>query len=403
MLKYVFIVLLLFAQTSLGASINIERNNYSIWETVQGNINLYGSDKELVLSDISLLDNNSEKINIAISLIKIDKNNNFFYFDANKNFKEGNYSLIVYKVPLFENGILVEKNITAEFSVQDSNYSVSIDPGILYVEDVNEKNSYVVSLKNNMNPLPIKITSENFAKLSSYEINMQTNNSYTLQILLDKKYDYSYGFNGHVLVHYADRIYRIPIYIKNAPLVKQQTPILKSINEKLSINLIISGNQSIEGPLYFKNSGQVAINNVIASLDGNLDEILDIGKRSFSLLAVNESIEISLSINGAKNKSSGQFNGSIILNYDSNVLKYPIFIHVKDDALNTTQENNASSQNNTTSVTETENKKRKFNYIILFFAIAACLLLIFFLLKKKRKKPSEENKFDEIISKHLRK
>lgn len=403
MLKYIFIVLILFAQTSLGTSITLERDNYSLLETVQGNINLYGSDKELALSDIKLVDNNSEKVNVAISLIKIDKNNNFFYFDINKNFKGGNYSLIVYKVLSFENGILTEKNITAEFSVQDSNYSVSIDPGILYVEDVTEKNSYIISLKNNKNPLLIKMTSENFAKLSSYEINMQTNDFYTLQILLDKKSDYSYGFNGQVSVHYADRVYRIPIYIKNAPLIKQQIPILESINEKPSINLIISGNQSIEGPLYFKNSGQVAINNVIVSSDGNLDEILEIGKSSFSLLTVNESIEILLSINVAKNKSGGQFNGSVILDYDSNVLKYPVSIQVKDYAFNTTDENNASLQNDTITLPETENKKGKFNHIIFLSAIAAGFLLTFLLIKKKRKKPSEENKFDEIISKHLKK
>lgn len=404
MWKYLLFVLILAIPYSNAANITTEKGNYYQEETISGHIILDKVfDKSIDTQQFGLYDSENNKINIGLSLLKLDKHNYFYYFNLNENQQEGIYNIIVKNIVIEVNGVLTKSNISNSFFVNKSNFSISIDPAILVLENIKENNFFVVELKNNLNPVIVEIGHEDFVKVNSNKINFSQNSSYQLQTLFDKNYNYKNGINGYVTLNYYDTGYRIPIFVK-----AEEKSILKTLvsaNEKEHINLSIYQNETTLGPLRFKNTGNIAIDSINAALRGDIAGIIKLENSESSYLGQGNEIEINVFINKNKDAKPGYYSGHVVINYDENLLEYPVYVSVLE-RLNKTEFSNQSFVGNATDLETEKEVKEDRRYIrnFVFIGILALMVGVFVLIKiiKRKKRKTEENKFEVIISKYLK-
>ncbi len=401
MLRKLFFFLILLLPIANAAEIITYKNAYYNQETISGFINLEDlENKEITTSDLGLYNKDNERENIALSLIRLDLNNYVYYFNLPNNLELGEYSISIKNFISSENNKLTYKNISTNFNLKSSNYSISVDPGIIVVDNINDQNLFELQLFNNMKKTNITIKSTDFARISNYFLEIENKSSLTIQILLNKDYDYKDMVNGHVNISYVNGEYAIPIYVRTYNTNQQKIKI-EPIEKQSYINITIFKNESINGPIRFKNTGNSFTGQIGFLLTGNINDVIQLELLTYPGLQTNQTLIQNLYINNNKDAAPGNYSGLLVLKYDNRSLDFPIYITIASSEIQLIS-NNTESKNETiieTPVPKYKNSKP----LVIGLIVAALIVLSIIVLKKKNKKPREYNKFDAIISKYLKK
>jgi hypothetical protein len=422
-LYLILIVTILLSSIVNSYTINTDKTIYYNQETIMGYISLDGVyDKNINLKSFSLYDQNNSKQTMSLSLIKLDSSNYYYYFTMPKSL-EGNYTLKLSNLLLLQNNGYSYVNITTNFSIVNTNFSIAIDPGIFLIDSINTKNLFRLVIINNFGNNNITISHDSFVVLSKENFNLTNNNIYNVNLLFDRNYQYKEGVNGFITLKYYNTEYKIPVYIKDAPSISQsnlslnltqnntnnnslQTARLESINEQNSINLSFYYNETKSGWLKFKNTGDFMIQEIDASLDGNLDQIIRIDASNFSNLDLNNEITENVYINEQQNASVGDYQGSLFLTYESQSLTFPIFVHIiGNDSSQIIPIEENQTQINQSNIPETPVTKNNNNILWILLGILSIVVIVFVLLiwRKNKGKKGNEDKFDQVITKYLKK
>lgn len=417
MLKKAFLFLLILVLIPLSYGLNITSNfdSYGYKETIIGNIDLNDAYNPIInFQNLIFLDQNNLKKNIGLTLTKIDNTNYIYYFDFPINSSYGNYTIYLKDIEFLDNDVLFRTNISKMIRYTPENYSLSVDPAIIYVNDISNNNFLLLIIKNNIDPVNVTITKPFFLRLNSNYILMKSNSTFILQILLDKNYDYNEGFNDYLKIYYADKTLNIPIYVYNKNKInniESNTKKLVNINEKNFINKTLDINDTLNGPFLFKNIGDLQIQNVSLSIPSNFEDILQVQQKEFNNVNSDQEIDFNLTLNPNKLQNIGIYSGTITINYDDNILEFPFTIELtstnnltKASLENITLINSTNYFNYTNTTNTSEKQKQEFNWIwiiIIFFIILIITLSIFLFKKPKRKKDSDN--FDQIISDYMKK
>ncbi len=416
MLKKAFLLflLLILVPLSYGLNINSNSNSYGYKETVIGNIDLTGAyNPNINFQNIILLDQNNNKKNLALTLTKINNLNYLYYFDFPSNSQYGNYTLYLNNIEVLDNGLLFRTNASTIIEYNQDNYSLSINPALIYTNDLVNNNFLILVIKNNINPTNITITKPSFVRLNSDYISLKSNSTFILQILLDKNYNYNEGLNDYLKIFYSDKSLVLPIYIYNTNVsinIPNNIKKLVSINEKSSINKTLDINDTLNGPFLFKNIGNVTIQKVFLSIPDNLKDVLQVQQQEFDNVPVDKEIDFNITLNPTKIQNIGTYEGSININYDDNLLYFPFRLELTSSdenitvAQNLTYTNSSNNLNNTniTKIQEIKNPGFSLVWIIVIFVAILAIILLVFLFKKPKNKKDPEN-FDQIISNYMKK
>ena len=427
-LYLIFIVTILLSSIVNSYTINTDKPVYYSQETIGGYINLDGLySKNINLESFSLFDQNNSKKAIYLSLIKLDSSNYYYYFPM-PNYLEGNYTLKLSNLLVLQSNGYNYVNLTTNFDIINANYSVSINPGIFLIDSINTNNLFRLTVTDNIGNNNITMVHDSFVVLSKDNFNLAKGNVYNINLLFDRNYQYKEGLNGFITLKYSNTEYKIPIYLKDVSIINPLNPQnltqnitnisinnpsqinerLESINEQNSINLSFYYNETKNGWLKFKNTGDSIIQEIGASLDGNLDQIVRIENSNFNNLDINNEITENIYINEQQNANPGYYQGSLFLVYGSRSLIFPIFVNILG--------NDSSSQMiiieenqtpiNQFNVTETPFVKTNNNttlWILLGILLIIIILFAFFILRKNKGKKSDGDKFDQVITKYLKK
>jgi hypothetical protein len=417
-LYLILIVTILLSSIVNSYTFSTDRTEYYKQETITGYISLEGiSDKNIDLKSFSLYNPNNSKQAISLSLIKLDSSNYYYYFTL-PNSIEGNYTLKLSNFLVLQDNGYSYINLSTNFNIVNTNYSISIDPAIFFIDSINTKNLFRLTVTNHIGKNNITIIHDPFVFLSKESFNLTDNNFYDVNLLFDKNYQYKEGINGFITLKYYNSEYKIPIYIKDAPKINKSnltqnntnnpaSERLESINEQNSINLSIYHNETKSGWLKFKNTGEIVIQEIDASLDGNLNQLIRIENNNFNNLEPNNEITENIYINENQNASKGDYQGSLFLNYGSQLLIFPIFIHVigEDNSSEITGIEQNQTQTNQSNIIETPVIKNDNSLLLVLLGVLFIVLsvFVFLIFKKNKGKKNKDDKFDQVITKYLKK
>jgi len=129
------VVILLFALIILATAVNaldiiisIPRTDYQAGETIQAEVFLSDiSTQDLTLSNFEFLNENNEKIQVALFLEKLSNTHYFVYFNTPTNIQKGNYKFKV------KNVNYISENILKQTSAEEPFYIDSVNPGFSYL------------------------------------------------------------------------------------------------------------------------------------------------------------------------------------------------------------------------------------------------------------------------------
>ena len=397
LLVFLFNVSIAFAQID----INLLRENYSNFETIQAEITLENPLKNLSANDIKI-----DNIKVAPLIFSLEENKYFIYFNL-PNLQNGTHNLSVSSRFLINNAltdIVSEK----EFNIIESNSSLSIKPGILFINKNSLQWHYSIILKNNNQPLDISVDLDSdFLYPVRTNIFLENNEEKNLFIIPKEG-----SIQDSKLILNYENTYEIPIIILDYKMENDSNTNLEESEKKVSfivsqssLTRVLNTDQSISGPIEFKNNLNRNIN-VKFYLTGDLDKIIKINITQMKLKP-NEVNSQYLFINEDKN-AKGVYLGELVLEAEGSKEEFTIeldFIEevndietadteeVEEDSLGDIQNEDFSSElgigiiNLSSPQTQPEKNKSSYLFSILLIIVILLLLLVIFYLSKVKRPP----------------
>lgn len=179
--------------------------------------------------------------------------------------------------------------------------SISIIPGI-----ANKKDSFILKIKNNKEPINIFIEAPNFTNLPSITY-------------LDK--DVSYNLNVQesfeIILTYDNYSYVIPVISKDKiiseefPLLPPPKDAIKFVNKE--VNLTLNKDDSLTDELSFINNWTFKLSDIKLNITGKLKEILKFEQDYFNKIESNETLTTEIYLNKDKNPVYNYYEGYLIV------------------------------------------------------------------------------------------
>ncbi|MBI2667676.1 hypothetical protein HYX17_02800, partial [Candidatus Woesearchaeota archaeon] len=252
-MKIRLILLMLIINVSIALAqidINILRQDYSPFETLQVEITLNNPTRELLANDVKI-----DNIKIAPFIVPLEKNKYFVYFDV-PDIENNTYNLTVNSRFLINNA-LTDVTERKEFNVINSNYSLSVKPAILIIDKNNLKESYKIILKNNNYPLDVNIKLDSdFLYPARNTISLLDNEEKNLFIFSKQ----GAVEEAKIILNY-DRIYEIPVIIKSSQIINEENNSIEEAEQKASfiteqpfLTRELAPDEAVSGPLEFRNN-----------------------------------------------------------------------------------------------------------------------------------------------------
>ncbi len=332
-MKFSYLLLIIFLielQFSLAQEdfikIELLRNELSAGETLQAVVTLNNPQRELSLQNIKLYHNQEE---IKISPLFIKHNNNYYiYFDIpeSEDVKEGIYALSAEKILFLDQGILKEISKSINFSVSKNTEEIlSIKPAFF----INPGEEFAIKIKNKGESVYVNILTPDIIK-----------NFYTQDQLVQENTERPFRFlvtgepskkEERIVIEYFNKKYEIPIVFDVEEKISPEIPITFLTDAKI-INKTIRKNQTLKGPLKFKNMINETLYNITFSLTGNLNEIIKLNFTTLKELWANQGAEQFIWINFDKNPGYQKYGGNIILEIFSYKLAMPVEIYIQEES-----------------------------------------------------------------------
>jgi len=407
-MKYIlFLILLIFFIGFVSAeplNISLEKNNYLSGETFRAEIGVNANlEDEIKTGDFELWQDNIKKT-ISPFLVRIDETLLFVYFDL-PILNEGNVSFLVKDLVYLKNGILVKEDQSQSFDIIGNGSIITLNPAVIKIINFDEDTNYNIRIKNKEgHSIEISLI-ENypFIYLEDYNfvLNPGEEKIFVLHIdptLIKDEHE------ALVEIYYGERKYDLFFYLdyKDEVLVSEgiedsEDIILpgKNVSFDISIgeyNEVIEPEEiSKKGTIKIKNFGDENVSNIIFSLTGNLDEIVEINITKIDLIEPGEIVKQYIWINKEGDATEGEYSGNLVLTYGKGSDSWPMTIIVEAKDENSDKHEEISNESEDLNDTEYEDyeppfdeNKKGIGKWIWFLIIAGILaVLVFFYIKKK--------------------
>ena len=380
----------LFATVVHAQEISLLETTLSPGETLQAKITADPSSL-LLSSQISLLDVQNRKVNIAPLLVKITDEFYTLYFDLPLTLTEGNYTLEVLNA---QAKIIIEKNIAPV---------LAINPGFINVQENQEE--FQLEIENKQTTTEVRFATP-----------LSIQHVYTTPQIVQEgtKRTFKFSFDGsrtnetlEIVMNYENASYIIPLLL---PPQEELTPPqtitgkLELLTTKKIVNKTIAPAQALSGPLSFKNTGNAPLYNVTVALTGNLEEIVTLDTTMVTLLMPSEEQSIFFWVNKEKQATLATYRGDITLTAGTEISYLPMIITVEETTEE--QEDEVISLDEDDDIvipfiepkpiSETPPKPKKVKVGVLVFIILFVLAVaIFFFMRGRR--TIQKRTFDEYM------
>ncbi|MFH1376396.1 MAG: hypothetical protein ABIH25_02060 [Candidatus Woesearchaeota archaeon] len=391
----------LFSVYGSAVEINLGKTEYAAGETLQAYLIIDEIEEELSINNIKLIDGSMNRVSVTPFLNKL-KDDYYVYFNLPIDLDLDNYSIVVEDVIYTnENGLLVQGDFSADFTIVEKETVISVDPGIIMADDLDSQNTFNIYLYNHgeLTLVDFSVDSE-YISLSEDELPLSTSgylDVYVSELIgdVDTKY---------LSINYNGGSYSIPIWLGGEGVaVKNETPINNTPEENISIegvsieflteqdfiNITINKNKSKYISIEFQNKGNLTVEDIEFSLEGNISLISSLGYSNLDILSPGEIAKQNVRLNSDKN-ALGYYTGKLIMNYgDVKEFVFDIYfveesvpdVVLPDDSIFIGDEENYEPE------TEEDGET---NYWILFgFIFAVILFVIYILYIKHRKKQNK--------------
>ena len=395
-----FLLIFIFAVNNVKAIELIEisnyRDNFAAGETVQFDINFDGElDNDLSYSNLKLKNIYNVNFDVSYTIEKISDYRYYVYFNLPNNLINNTYKFIINNVDIYNGDDFVRVNKEVYFNVSNSNYSLSIYPGIFILND----ESSSINFKNNLNfPLDI-LVSGNGLILEYNNINLGKKAQKNVQFRRDGDIN-----NAEIKIDYGNKYYLIPIYFSdNEDIILPEVNITNITVNKKSVVFVESShiinknlftNESISAPIRFYNNGDADLKNLNIEVSKELSNILKINQSSFSLLKIGEIKFFLVTINKDFRVKQGYYNGTIKLISDKVYDNIYVYLNFSEPMKVIIPKENITKKENITNGTLIIKPKEKSSNVktILISIIVAILIIVVFILLRKKGKPKTQGK-----------
>ena len=398
----IFLLVLVFAVNCVKADdiLNIikYRDVYSSGETVQLDVNINGElSDELKYSNLKLLSETNSKIDVAYTIEKIDNYNYYIFFNLPQVISNGNYRFLIQNLDVYDGDNIVRISKGTNFSIKDSNYSISIYPGIIKLENP----SSLFNVKNNLNPQINLIISATGVVLETSNLLLGKKASKDIQFRADDDNSTKY-----IKIEYGDKFYKIPVLvlysnsndivapglnISNLTVTKESAIFIES--SKI-INKNMFTNETISAPLRFLNNGDVDIRNLNIKVSDDLSKVLRLNQSTLYFFKKGTIGSVIVSVNRDLRTKAGEYKGTIKLSTDVDYDTIFVYLNFTDPPKKSKLKiNNASNQNltNKTVIIVPEEKNNK-NKVTIVSLVVFIISIIIFITLRKKDKPKEAKK-----------
>ncbi len=297
---------------NLVSAVTIEmHSNYSQSETLIAKIS-GNFVNPLQSSDIKLYRGHT-RVPYDFNLVKVK--NDYYLYGQLLNKQPDNYSLVLENVKYSSLGVIYEKNIYSNFTINNDIASFYIEPGIIYSED--NFNVTIQNLKNE--PLSITVitnkTEEDVSFWESLFGSSSTSSGKTLTLSPEEERIYELKFENitnstllYVEISSENTKYSLPVYVLINKEVEPENP-HRSINfNPLEANITLPTNYSTSRIFYLENDGEIDLENITFEISNELSDYVSI-LPSISSIDKNESSRIIINITSPSN--SKNVSGSI--------------------------------------------------------------------------------------------
>ncbi|MFA5176471.1 MAG: hypothetical protein WC413_04420 [Candidatus Nanoarchaeia archaeon] len=354
MKKFIILVLFVLILPLVNSAINIERNSYSISETVLIKLQFENAPSSTIsVSDLSLYDQENRKIATPFYLVKFTPNLYYVYFKIPNTFNAISYTFKLKEYTYLENGLLKSSTESISFSLKSREEPViSIEPAAVIL-NLDSSNKFYLNIKNNgenstnislkftegngtlnynnfiLNPSLSKSVMVSFLEAGTKILNVKYNNKeYNIPIITTKKY--ITPINKTITNKTNITIIENKPIIINLPenITQEKTPenAIQFIDPISKINFSLTKEETKKGELRFKNIFTRNITNVRFYVTGNLQGIVKLNISNFDVVSPGEIEKQYVWINEDKSLYRN-YEGAIILEYETKKLEIPVYIY----------------------------------------------------------------------------
>ncbi len=403
-MKLALLCMLLFVIGNVYAfsmDISFPKDAYSPGETLQADILIDGTlEENIVTQNIGLvcdLDNGEKNLPIiAPSLIRIEENHYYSYFDLNENLNSGNCSVVVKNVIYYENGFLEQEDFSSgDFRLDETNNSlIFVSPAAFVSQDVLDDNSFDVYVtNNNQENLVVNLSSgASYIDLSKDSLQISKDDTESFNVYVSPLLIPGSG-KETIVLKYNSQQFSIPIWLfyesqeevnnteDNTTIVSGDS--LSFVMDVDSIDVSVEPSKSLSGYVTVKNTGTNTLDSVVFELTGNLSNVVDLQTPQTSV-AIGETFKEYIYVNQKKNSLPGSYEGNLKVSYNGKSIEYPIYVNVLgEDSINTSQ-TNITRRLNQTNGEDSSSGVSVWWFVGIFFVIV--FIVLYLLYKKKTKR-----------------
>ncbi len=288
----------------LSVEINLVKESYSGWETLQADItgNFISLEKENVL----IYENGSAHPEAVLS--GLIKRGDVYKYYAVLPEREGNFSLRIEGVQYIKSGKLVDDVVLKDFTIVNSGIVLSVNPGFVITND--DFSVRVVSYNGNQD---ISAT---------FDATGQTESLHLVDSVEDKiKFSVEGVFDSESNLQIGE--YNIPVYL----IKKQEENIInESYIEIVPLDLkgSLGAGEEYTFEIMIENSGETNISLIVLSSD--LDVLIE--PKEIEFIEVGEKKIVNVTI--VKVGEEGEVFGEIIAEFDGKILSIPISFEIEE-------------------------------------------------------------------------
>jgi len=321
----VFLVLLSLVSVSFADEIQLSKENYSSFETLQAVIEVNLTPLQaLSPSNVVLVRPDGSILEVPRYLGAEDKR--YYFSVALPSLPEGEYTLALRNARYKEGNLI--KNIELESTFNISNREenlVQVFPGFI-LKSIKSYETPVLSFEMmNKGKNSVQVSFSSSSSFLNRELPRKTlspggKETVSFRIIPSEEEVY----RGDFLIHYNENFtYSIPVVlIKEAspPVEENKTVVLPQEDAgSLAFDIIESSlerelafNESLEGQIPFQNTGEVDLHDLQFSFEGQISSVSRIDTPSLDLLRPGETKSISIVLNPDKNLDT-DYGGELVI------------------------------------------------------------------------------------------
>ena len=344
MKKWLIYCFLLCLLPGVLAGIELNKEEYSSLETVNGEILFDEVPFESIKTNQVMLKDDGERVSVPLYLEKINDERYFFSFDL-PSLKNGSYSLLVEEVPFERSGQIVYEDLSGSVEVLNEGSGLQVFPGFFVMEiESFELPILPFRVKNvGSGEVSVSFSSESVflnRSLSSFSLNSGLGKEVKLRILESSEE----VLDGNLVLLYAGEEQVLPVFIQKKVSVEENESVVEDVAVvgkgeleftifEESISLSLYQENSSDGEISFRNSGDGPLENVEVFFRGAVSDFASSSLEGIDRVNAGQELSLFVSLNKEKNLDK-DVEGELVLRSGSEEVSLPIFLSLlKEEAV----------------------------------------------------------------------